>query len=258
MGKLLSRRGIVTGPQRIDDEINTPSPHYAPHLRQAILSRHLLLLDHYATFLSPEERARAERLILPSKRSAYTLTHGILHVLLGQFLNQNPRDVVIRYDDGGVPCVEGRKEEIRFSLSQSGDEALFSITRGVNSGVDIQEWGAVRNTARFARRYYTRAEQDRLTEAAPERREALFYRIWARKEACTKAIGRGLAVPFDGFEVHPDDPAPQILLRPQDGAETEVFVRDLPVDPGYSAAAAFIAEKPARLILKTFEPEKTK
>ena len=52
-----------------------------------------------------------------------------------------------------------------------------------------------------ARRYFSAAEAQALTDAAPEERNAAFLRTWACKEAVVKASGLGIANQLCRFTV---------------------------------------------------------
>src|SRR5690606_40514070 len=79
------------------------------------------------------------------------------------------------------------------------DRALIGVSRGGAIGVDIE---VVSATPPYEVASMTFAPSERqMLEAAPERAE-LFYRLWVRKEALAKAIGRGLSLNLRDIAVH--------------------------------------------------------
>jgi 4'-phosphopantetheinyl transferase len=69
----------------------------------------------------------------------------------------------------------------------------------------------------------------------PAARPAAFFRIWTRKEAYVKGIGKGLSMPLTAVDVR-ESP---IAVRRAGGAPQPAWVcRDLDVAPGYAAAVA--------------------
>ena len=201
------------------------------------LSQYAGDLDYLKSLLSPEELDRAGRLCIESKRSRYSLSHGILHLVLGRFLKIGPEEVIIRYDRNGRPFAAGSRMPVRFSLSYSGDYAACSVSGGRTSGVDVQKWGAVRNPLRFARRYFTQ-EENALLQSTEDSLAPLFYRIWSRKEACAKALGMGRMLPFESLDVRPGLSSPEISITRPGGKIFFLTVTDLNLCRGYSAAAA--------------------
>lgn len=85
---------------------------------------------------------------------------------------------------------------LHFNLSHSGEYVLLAVS-SCNVGADIEQHG--RMTEKVARRVFTPAELKWL-EQEPEER---FTVLWTLKEAVTKALGRGLYLPFGAFEVLP-------------------------------------------------------
>ena len=92
--------------------------------------------------------------------------------------------------------------DIHFNLSHSENRVLCVIS-DLRCGCDVERLG--RGSFRLARRFYAEEEQERLTAAdeqtAPAEWQALFARIWTRKESYLKADGRGFSVPPASFSV---------------------------------------------------------
>jgi 4'-phosphopantetheinyl transferase len=59
----------------------------------------------------------------------------------------------------------------------------------------------------IAETHFAAGERDQLRRLEPSQVDAGFFRCWTRKEAYIKALGGGLSIPLDGFEVTlaPDD-----------------------------------------------------
>lgn len=91
-----------------------------------------------------------------------------------------------RYGQGGKPYFENYP--YYFNLSHSGDYVVCALSER-EVGIDIQEHrGAA--LERVAQRYFSPAEVFALMQA--QDRAALFFRLWARKEAYGKLIGKGI------------------------------------------------------------------
>ena len=84
-----------------------------------------------------------------------------------------------------------------FNLSHSGDYVLCAVS-SAEIGTDIQQHCG-KNVERLARRFFTEREAAALEQAGEERekRERLFYRLWARKEAYGKLTGKGIAAALE-------------------------------------------------------------
>lgn len=111
--------------------------------------------------------------------------HGLLMEL------QEARRLTYRYGQDGKPYF--KDIPLYFSISHSGDYVLLAVS-GREIGADIQAHRAGA-AERIAERYFS-PEEIRALHSAQDR-DALFFRLWTRKEAYGKLTGRGLAASIE-------------------------------------------------------------
>lgn len=95
-------------------------------------------------------------------------------------------------DDLGKPFLPNMSG-IYFNLSHSGDIAVCAVSN-IPVGVDVQQQRRINKG--IAAKYYTEAECEYVGDNSVK-----FSRIWARKEAVSKAVGKGLQIGFGNIEV---------------------------------------------------------
>lgn len=153
-------------------------------------------LESLQALLSGEESRRAARFVFEQDRQRFVLTHGILRILLGQYLNQDPAGVTFRYGEYGKPLLnahENGSESLCFNVSHSGDYCLCAFAMSREVGVDIEVMRSDVEYLDLAERFFAGREYEDLRQAPKENRRALFYRYWTCKEAYLKARGLGLS-----------------------------------------------------------------
>ena len=91
---------------------------------------------------------------------------------------------------------------------------MVAVTRGRETGVDIERIRDTRPTLDIAERFFAPAEVRRLLAQPEDRQVNAFFEIWSRKEAYIKARGEGLRIPLDSFEVSLGEEA--LLLKAED------------------------------------------
>ena len=154
---------------------------------QHLESQGAILAEH----LSPDERARAERLVRAEDRHTFILFRGALRSLLARYLgNEAPGSLRFSYGPHGKPelC---HPQAIRFNLSHSGNRLAIAIGHQP-VGVDLEHMERATELDAVAARFYAPAETAALARLAPAPRRALFFRWWTAKEAALKAWGIGL------------------------------------------------------------------
>ncbi|OCC09071.1 4'-phosphopantetheinyl transferase superfamily protein [Streptomyces sp. PTY087I2] len=147
--------------------------------------------------LDAEERSRATAFRSPLDRAHYMASHIALRRILGAHLGRAPEDVQLARADcpvcdagHGRPVVAG--SSLQFSLSRRAGYCLIALARTA-VGADLEVHPAVEVADEIATTLHPR-EQALVELAPPDRRAAVFARIWARKEAYLKGLGTGLAM----------------------------------------------------------------
>jgi 4'-phosphopantetheinyl transferase len=201
--------------------------------------------------LSAEETAKADRVIIESKRRQSYRARAELRRILGLYLGQDPRALSFVYGEQGKPALaSGPTSEpgpLAFNLSHSGDVALVAVAWGrpeLQLGVDVEHARLGREFASIAKSFFAPDEVAVFRALADDEQPPAFYRAWTRKEAYLKAIGTGLSFASTGFAIrYGRDETPALLWtsRPGDDAGRWRMI-DVPCPPGYAAAACWDAE----------------
>ena len=165
--------------------------------------------------LAPEERERAARFFFPRHRRRYIAARGLLRRLLGERLGMAPQDIRLAYGANGKPRLAD--EAMRFSVSHSGELALFAFSKAREVGVDIEAVRPIDSADAIAA--HILSQRERRAYAAARDKVAAFLRFWTRKEALAKAIGAGFSIAPEkleparapGWHVHSFCPLPGFI-----------------------------------------------
>ncbi len=199
--------------------------------------------------LRPAERERAGRFRRRADRDRFVLGRGGLRAILGRYTGIEPRTLELETGPHGKPRLAGPGSGplVEFNLSHSDGWALFAFTRTRRIGIDVERVRPL-SERQIARRFFAPGETAALEASPPDQRPAAFFACWTRKEAVAKALGRGLSLPLDDFEVsvRPDEPARLIGCAAEMGDPSDWFLRSFDVGEGYEAAMAVIAGDEAR------------
>ena len=209
------------------------------HVWRVELDRSRAHLESLAASLSPEERSYASRFQFEGDRSRYIAARGALRHILGGYVKAAPETIVFRYGARGKPELgEPSAPWLGFNVSHSQDIALCAVASSRRVGIDVEYLRPVADALDIAERFFSRGEAAALRAVPHERQRSAFFACWTRKEAYVKALGEGLAVPLQSFEVSLGDPEPT-ELRSIDGsveAARRWTVRDVAPGPGYAGA----------------------
>ena len=192
--------------------------------------------------LTVDERQRAERYIFERDRTHFVVARGLLRVLLGRYLRQEPQYLRFTYGPHGKPALatDTGGGALGFNVSHSHGLALYAVTRGREVGVDVERIRPEVAQEKIAERFFSPREVTVLRALPTPLQAAAFFACWTRKEAYIKAKGEGLALPLDQFDVSlaPGEPAAlsHTAWDPQEAACWAL--QDLAPAPGYRAAVA--------------------
>lgn len=194
--------------------------------------------------LSADERRRATRMKSRAARSDFVLARSTLRQLLGESLGLSPEGIEFAYHASGKPYLADRAlSEWHFNVSHSSGRLLVAVSRGRPIGVDIERIRPGVPALALARRFFAPQEYDALQALVPSERVQAFFRVWTRKEAFVKALGRGISMGLHRFAVgvHPEaTPSVEPLFSEAEGVVGSLH--DLPVEPGFAAALYVLGE----------------
>lgn len=137
--------------------------------------------------------ARVARVVRAEDRLAVATAHALLRARLLQFPAPMPR---LDHEASGRPVLLGGLAGLQVSLSHTTSAAACLLTRHVPCGVDVQTMAPLPDMHALAQRVLAAAERAAWADLAESDRQERFYRLWALKEAWSKALGLGLAVPL--------------------------------------------------------------
>ena len=117
----------------------------------------------------------------------------------------------------------------------------FNVNSDV--GVDIEYLNKELVTEDIARNYFSNYEVTELFKLSENDRISAFFSIWTRKEAFIKAIGKGLSIPLDSFDVSIEESKPRIIRFGSDQIKSEPSLYNLPNIENYKSALVNLAER---------------
>lgn len=189
--------------------------------------------DALAGTLSAAEAAKAGSYRTESLRQHYRRSRVALRHLLAQRTGVDAAGIELATGCYGKP--ELASGACQFNLSHSGQRALIGLTSGGAIGVDLEmAAGAGAGLADLVDMVCHPDERARMARLPEDDRAALFYRLWTRKEAYCKALGVGLALPFNGLRVGMRE-GEAAQVQDVHGA-TPWFVHPVPAIDGYAAS----------------------
>ncbi len=193
----------------------------------------------WAETISADERVRASRFHFSKDRQYFTATRALLRMILSSYLGSNPRELVFHYLEKEKPSLESRsRSRLEFNVSHSGDVALLAFAQGRALGVDVERLRDNFDHAAIARRFFSEREQHQLEALPPAERFHGFFRCWTRKEAYIKALGTGLSLPLNQFDVSlkAGDGNALLSARPDEAEAARWSLQEVPAGDGYIAA----------------------
>jgi 4'-phosphopantetheinyl transferase len=212
------------------------------HVWRATLARPAAEVARLAALLDDDERHRAGRFRFPVHRDRFVAGRGVQREILARYLGAEPAALRWRLASHGKPALDGAHDStgVRFNVSNAEDGLLVAVARGRELGVDLEALRPMPDGADIATRFFSAPENEVFASIPPERRDEAFFTCWTRKEAFIKAVGEGLSMPLDRFDVTlvPGEPARLLRTRGDPGEAERWTLRELDPGPPWIAALA--------------------
>jgi len=193
--------------------------------------------------LDTTERTRAQRFVHDLHRNRYIAAHAGMRLILGRYLNHAPHALQFVIGPYGKPELSPSQQPcadaapLRFNLSHSNDIALLAVSTDVAIGVDIEALRPGLPDAALATGVLTATELAELERLPAGQRTEAFFACWARKEACMKALGLGLAL--EPRHLHVGMAAQRQWVQHRQG-HAPLDLAPLPCRAGHAAALAAV------------------
>ncbi len=185
---------------------------------------------------SPGERQQARRHRFERDRRRFLARRAAVRRMLAARLDRDPASLDIGRTALGKPFL--RDAEIGFSTSYADDLVLLVIANAGAVGCDLAARGTGVAAWPAADALFCAREVAAMRDAGKND----FVRAWTLKEACGKALGRGLAGVLNDFDT--TDICAKATTIPYQGSEW--IARSWELIPGYQAAV-FVARTPATM-----------
>jgi 4'-phosphopantetheinyl transferase len=212
------------------------------HVWRASLEQPPSQVERLQRKLSQEELERAKRFHFQRHRAYFIVARGLLRTILSRYLKIEPRRLHFQYGPKGKPELAGEtsRRGLRFNVSHSHNLALYAVTRGRQIGVDVERIRPDVAGEKIAERFFSPREAATLRELPASVRQEAFYTCWTRKEAYLKAVGEGITLRLDQFEVSvtPGEPAVLLSINGDPKEASYWSLKGLGPGPGYVGALA--------------------
>lgn len=180
--------------------------------------------------IDPAKREKIDGLQFQADRDRALIGAVLAGTVLRRQLGLGKEELIIDTSPYGKPFVRGACG-FDFNIAHSGCWVVCGAGKG-RLGVDVEKIDEA--DAEFAKRYFTPHETELLMTSEAASMRPLFYSIWTLKESYIKALGKGLAMPLDGFSMRFQPHGIRAVSEERDtGFHFKLFQN---MDPDYSFA----------------------
>lgn len=159
--------------------------------------------DAFAALLTPQERARHDRLGSPELKLEFLAGAALSRNALSRYAPVAPADWRFVAGEHGKPAVGSPRVDppLWFNLSGTAGLVACVVSRATATvGVDVEKLNATSDMLEVARQFFSPREAEALRALPPDAQAERFFAIWTLKESYVKARGLGIAaVPLQAF-----------------------------------------------------------
>lgn len=204
--------------------------------------------NKFDKILSEDELAKKKKFHFDRDKIVYAVSRGSLRILLSRYLNLSLDEIYLSFNSFGKPFIEKSNYlNIKFNISHSNEFGLLAFNLSDEIGIDIEFINEELVTENIAKNYFSQFENEELFKLCQEDRINAFFNIWTRKEAFIKAIGKGLSIPLNSFDVNISDEKPKILRIRLDNILENLRLYNLPLISNYKSSLACMSKNKKKL-----------
>lgn len=185
--------------------------------------------------LNKDELERADRFINPEHGRNFRRIRGLLRDLIGRYLQVAPADIEFVYAEHGKPSIKD-ETDLHFNLSHSQEMAVFAFSLRRELGVDIEHMRVKMDLPGLIRHVASIGEQTELKGLPEFDQQEAFYRLWTRKEAFIKAVGRGLGMGLRSIHIGTAPSTVPMSVTYKNKPVVQWYITDVDAPPNYKLA----------------------
>lgn len=193
-------------------------------------------LQQLTGLVTDDEKSKAEAFKSTLLRDRYLAVRGLLRQTLAAYLDVQPSTLVFETGQYGKPALVGGA--LHFNLSHSADTLLIAVADFADIGVDIEISRPRQHLDSLAERCFSDQEHQAWCNLSADEQLDAFYRLWTKKEAFVKAVGRGIALGIEQCEFELGKSGQLLAIPPAYGPVSAWMVHELDVDGASCAALA--------------------
>ncbi|MCG9793499.1 4'-phosphopantetheinyl transferase family protein [Flavobacterium algicola] len=147
-------------------------------------------------FLNTSETDRANRFHNKMDSDRFTIYRSILKMILASYTNTSAHNIVFEYGANKKPYLANHPK-IHFNISHAEDFAVIAVS-SKEIGIDVEYLDKQFDYIDLIPDIFTNDAANSITTTHNQKEQ--FYKLWTRKEAFVKAIGKGID---EGFKEVP-------------------------------------------------------
>jgi 4'-phosphopantetheinyl transferase len=190
--------------------------------------------------LSSIESIRANQFKFEEDKNRFTAAHFFLRKTLSNYCGTEPGKIEITQEKNQKPILKKdcNPDKIYFNLSYRENFSLLAISNIECIGIDIERHRHIENIDDFSDNFFSKKERAFMNDLSSEEKQQCFFKLWTRKEAYIKAIGKGLSFPLQSFSVINSKGDPLLSLPQYDKEEDFWKIVEIDTPIGFSGALA--------------------
>ena len=147
-------------------------------------------IQYLNSLLSEQEMSRLQKFVFEKEKLMYTVSHGILRIILGNKINIAPEQINYHFNQNEKPFVD--IPDCYFNLSHTNNFFTIGFSNKHTVGVDTETHNRKMDWEHVAKLFFSESEVQSIYAALPHEQLKTFIAYWTRKEAILKAIGCGM------------------------------------------------------------------
>lgn len=184
--------------------------------------------------LNETEQQKAAAFRLPLMRQRYIAVRYLVRKTLGQYLQTEPQALQFCADTYGKPFLACGS--LHFNISHTADLLMIAVANFPDIGIDVESIKPRGSLDGLAVRCFTDTEYHGWRQLSGAQQQAVFYRLWTKKEAFVKAVGRGIALGLEKCEVQLPAGGQLVNIPAEFGSAADWRITELPTDADSAAA----------------------